>query len=219
MKARVVSPLNRQRGWRLAVKRAVDIGVAGTGLLVAMPVLAGTAASIGVTMGRPILFEQRRPGRHARPFIIRKFRTMTNERDANGALLPDHQRLTVVGRFIRSTSLDEVPQLWNVLIGEMSLVGPRPLLMHYLDRYTPAQQRRHDVLPGITGWAQVNGRNDLSWDEKFAFDAWYAAHWSLALDAEVLIRTAFGVLRRDGISSEGHVTMPEFLGTPISGTV
>jgi lipopolysaccharide/colanic/teichoic acid biosynthesis glycosyltransferase len=208
----VSAPTHKQRGWRLALKRALDVSVAATGLVAVAPLLAGAACAVRVSMGAPVLFEQQRPGRHGRPFVIRKFRTMTYACDAEGKLLPDDQRLTAVGRLIRSTSLDELPQLWNVLTGDMSLVGPRPLLMRYLDRYTPEQARRHDVLPGITGWAQINGRNQLSWDEKFALDAWYAEHWSPLLDAEILARMVLSVLRREGISSEGHQTMPEFMG-------
>ncbi len=210
----VSQPTHKQRGWRLAVKRALDVTVAASGLVAVAPLLAGAACAVRVTMGAPVLFEQQRPGRHGRPFVIRKFRTMTYTCDAEGRLLPDEQRLTAVGRLIRSTSLDELPQLWNVLKGDMSLVGPRPLLMRYLDRYTADQARRHDVLPGITGWAQVNGRNQLSWDEKFALDVWYAEHWTPLLDAKILARTALSVLRREGISSEGHETMPEFMGAP-----
>jgi lipopolysaccharide/colanic/teichoic acid biosynthesis glycosyltransferase len=163
-------------------------------------------------MGWPVFFKQKRPGLKGHPFLLVKFRTMTDERDETGTLLPDGSRLTSLGRFLRATSLDELPQLWNVLRGELSLVGPRPLLMQYLERYTPEQARRHEVLPGITGWAQINGRNAISWEEKFALDIWYVDNWSLKLDALILVRTFLRVLKRDGISREGHATMPEFLG-------
>jgi lipopolysaccharide/colanic/teichoic acid biosynthesis glycosyltransferase len=161
-------------------------------------------------MGRPILFRQRRPGRFAKPFWLLKFRTMSERRDANGNLLPDADRLTRVGRLLRASSLDELPQLWNVLRGDISLVGPRPLLMDYLPRYSPEQARRHDVMSGITGWAQINGRNALTWEEKFALDTWYVDNWSLNLDLRILLLTFKCALRRKGISSSGHVTMPQF---------
>ena len=205
--------VNKQRGWRLAIKRAIDVTVAGAGLLVVAPVLAAGACAVRASMGSPVMFKQQRPGRYGRAFVIRKFRTMTDARDATGKLLPDAERLTAVGRIIRASSIDELPQLWNVIVGDMSLVGPRPLMMQYLDRYSAEQSRRHDVLPGITGWAQVNGRNQITWEAKFGFDVWYADRWSLMLDAKILARTALSVLRRDGISSEGHMTMPEFMGT------
>jgi lipopolysaccharide/colanic/teichoic acid biosynthesis glycosyltransferase len=163
-------------------------------------------------MGSPVLFRQVRPGRDEVPFHCLKFRTMNDACDDRGNLRPDRERLTRVGKFLRATSIDELPQLWSVLRGDMSLVGPRPLLTRYLDRYTPEQRRRHAVMPGITGWAAVNGRNALSWDEKFAFDAWYVDHWSPLLDVKILAMTALRVLRREGIASEGHATMPEFLG-------
>jgi len=201
-----------QTGWRLALKRGIDYAVAATALVAASPVLAVTAVAIRASMGSPVVFRQVRPGRGGQPFEILKFRTMRDARDANGTLLPDHERMTAVGRIVRSTSLDELPQLVNVLRGELSLVGPRPLLMRYLDRYTPEQTRRHDVLPGITGWAQINGRNDLPWPTKLAFDVWYVDHWSLALDARILLLTVVRVLRRSGVSRDGHATMPEFMG-------
>jgi sugar transferase EpsL len=163
-------------------------------------------------MGRPVLFRQRRPGRFQKPFELLKFRTMAESRDSDGKLLPDADRLTRVGRLLRATSVDELPQLWNVLCGNMSLVGPRPLLMKYLDRYTPEQVRRHDVLPGITGWAQINGRNAIGWEEKFSMDTWYVDHWSLWLDVKILCGTVLRVLRREGISNQDCSTMPEFMG-------
>ncbi len=176
-------------------------------LVLASPVIAAVAVAVRAAMGRPVFFVQERPGRLGRPFRLVKFRTMRN-----GAG-DDAERLTRLGRFLRSTSLDELPQLWNVLRGELSLVGPRPLLSHYLPRYSAEQARRHEVLPGITGWAQVNGRNAISWEEKLALDVWYVDHWSLSLDAKILLRTLARVLRRTGISRDGHATTPEFLGT------
>lgn len=203
----------KQEGAYLTAKRAIDKTL-GAALLVALsPVMAATALAIRVSMGSPVLFRQRRPGLHGRPFDLVKFRTMTEARDAAGAPLPDGRRLTRVGQFIRSTSLDELPQLWNVVRGEMSLVGPRPLLMDYLSRYTSEQARRHDVLPGITGWTQVNGRNALQWEAKFALDLWYVDHWSLGLDAKILALTVKHLFERSGISQEGHATMPVFMGT------
>ena len=164
-------------------------------------------------MGSPVLFKQVRPGLRGRPFMMYKFRTMTDERDIQGRLLPDEQRLTKLGRFLRSTSLDELPELFNVLKGDMSLVGPRPLLMEYLPLYTPEQARRHEVRPGITGWAQVNGRNAISWEEKFRYDVWYVDNWSFWLDIKILWMTIVSVLKREGISAQGHVTMPPFTGS------
>ncbi len=176
--------------------------------------MLGAAAAIWSTMGRPLLFAQRRPGIHGRPFTIYKFRTMRDDADAAGGQLPDGARLTPVGRFLRATSIDELPTLLNVLIGEMSLVGPRPLLMAYLDRYSDEQARRHELRPGITGWAQINGRNALSWEEKFAHDVWYVDHQSFVLDLQILARTVCAVLHREGISHKGAATMPEFRRTP-----
>jgi sugar transferase EpsL len=197
----------RQQGWRFAAKRLIDVSVASAALIAGAPVLAAAALTVRVTMGAPVLFSQVRPGRGGRPFTVRKLRTMVPGSGNDGA------RLTPLGRFLRSMSIDELPQLWNVLRGEMSLVGPRPLLMAYLERYTPEQARRHEVLPGITGWAQINGRNELEHEEKFRLDVWYVDHWSLILDARILATTVWRVLSRSGISSEGHATMPEFLGT------
>jgi lipopolysaccharide/colanic/teichoic acid biosynthesis glycosyltransferase len=195
------------------MKRTVDLAAAVLGLLLLSPVLVLVAAAIRSSLGAPVFFVQERPGRGGQTFRVVKFRTMREARTPDGASLPDAERLTALGRFLRATSLDELPQLWNVLRGELSLVGPRPLLVQYLGRYTPEQARRHDVLPGITGWAQVNGRNALGWEEKLALDVWYVDHWSLALDARILLSTLGQVLRRRGISSEGHATMPEFMGT------
>lgn len=180
-------------------------------LLLALPLLA-LAWLIRRKLGSPVLFRQVRPGLQGRPFTMIKFRTMTDERDASGALLPDAQRLTPFGCFLRASSMDELPELWNVLRGEMSLVGPRPLLMEYLPLYSPGQARRHEVRPGITGWAQVNGRNAISWADKFALDVWYVDHSSLWLDVRILWLTVRKVLVRDGISAAGEATMPRFEG-------
>jgi sugar transferase EpsL len=169
-----------------------------------------------VTMGRPVLFRQTRTGQHGRPFQIIKFRTMANKQDTCSRVVQDEMRLTAVGRFLRATSLDELPELYNVLRGEMSLVGPRPLLAQYLERYSPEQARRLEVMPGITGWAQINGRNDLSWEQKFALDVWYVDHWSLWLDLQILMRTIWQVGRQRGISRAGHATTTEFMGSASS---
>ena len=202
----------KQTGWRLAVKRGIDRSAAAVGLLVTAPVMAATAVAVRASMGSPVLFRQKRPGLRGEIFEVVKFRTMRDANGPDGRPLPDEKRLTRVGNFLRQTSLDELPQLWNVLRGDISLVGPRPLLVRFLARYSSEEMRRHDVLPGITGWAQVNGRNAVTWDERFRDDLWYVDHWSLALDAKILAMTALKVLRRDGISREGHVTMPEFMG-------
>jgi len=194
------------------IKRSLDILTAGLGLLILSPLLIVIFLLILIQMGRPIIFKQMRPGLNGKPFYMYKFRTMTNEKDEQGNPLSDEQRLTRLGRFLRSTSLDELPELFNVLKGDMSLVGPRPLLMQYLDRYTPEQARRHEVKPGITGWAQVNGRNAITWEEKFALDVWYVDNWSLWLDIKILAMTVVKVFRREGISAAGEATMPEFMG-------
>lgn len=195
------------------MKRCFDVCVAAVALvLLAIPLLL-LALLVRVRLGKPVLFSQLRPGMHGKPFRMIKFRTMTDARGPDGALLPDAQRLTSLGRFLRSTSLDELPELWNVLKGDMSLVGPRPLLMEYLPLYTPEQARRHEVRPGVTGWAQVNGRNALSWEEKFAHDVWYVDHTSVLLDIRILWMTVRKVLVRDGISAPGDATMPAFQGT------
>ena len=198
------------------LKRLLDVIVSGTALVAAAPILVGAGAAIRTSMGAPVLFRQERPGLHGKPFVLVKFRTMTDGRDSAGRPLPDAARLTSVGRFLRASSIDELPQLWNVLRGDMSLVGPRPLLMRYLTRYSPEQARRHEVLPGITGWAQIHGRNEVSWERKFALDVWYVDHWSLALDAKILALTVGRVLQRRGISGGGEATMAEFFGTPQS---
>jgi lipopolysaccharide/colanic/teichoic acid biosynthesis glycosyltransferase len=163
-------------------------------------------------MGRPLLFRQMRSGLYGRLFQIMKFRTMTDKQDSSGRALPDETRLTAVGRFLRATSLDELPGLWNVLRGQLSLVGPRPLMAQYLDRYSPEQARRHEVMPGITGWAQINGRNDLTWKQKFALDVWYVDNWSLSLDFNILMKTFWRVLKRDGICPSDSASVPEFMG-------
>jgi lipopolysaccharide/colanic/teichoic acid biosynthesis glycosyltransferase len=191
-----------------AAKRLLDVTVSGTLLLLSMPLLAVVWLLVCWRMGRPAIFRQQRPGWRARPFLLYKFRTMTEERGADGQLLPDGARLTALGTFLRRASIDELPQLWNVLRGDMSLVGPRPLLMEYLDCYTPEQARRHDVKPGITGWAQTHGRNAIAWEEKFTLDCWYVDHWSLLLDLRILAATVFRVLGRTGISAPRHATMP-----------
>ena len=194
------------------MKRIIDILGAGLGLLLVSPVLAIVAYKIGREMGSPVLFRQTRPGRHGRPFQMIKFRTMRDEIGTDGRPLPDAERLTKLGRFLRASSLDELPELWNVLKGEMSLVGPRPLLMEYLPLYSPEQARRHDVRPGVTGWAQVNGRNAISWDEKFALDVWYVDNRSLWLDMKIIWLTIRKVIQRDGISATGEATMSKFTG-------
>lgn len=194
------------------LKRLIDVLFAATVLILCSPLIAAVSILIWVNMGRPVLFTQMRAGFHGQPFKLFKFRTMRDTQDAQGRLLPDRERLTKVGFFLRRFSLDELPQFWNVLIGDMSLVGPRPLLVRYLDRYTREQARRHDVKPGITGWAQVNGRNALTWEQKFELDIWYVDHASSALDFKIICRTIGKVFGREGISQEGHATMPEFAG-------
>jgi len=194
-------------------KRIFDLALVIPGLLIISPILGLTALLVRIRLGCPIVFRQVRPGLQGKPFPVYKFRTMREEYDEEGALLPDEQRLTKLGRVLRSLSLDELPELLNVIRGEMSLVGPRPLLLQYLDRYTPEQARRHEVLPGITGWAQVNGRNAITWEDKFRYDVWYVDHWSLWLDVRILFITAWVVLRREGISHPGNATAKEFMGS------
>lgn len=200
--------------YRAFGKRLLDLGLASPTLIVLAPLYGLLALVVRIKLGSPVLFRQRRPGLHGQPFTMLKFRTMTDARDVHGDLLPDGDRLTPFGQFLRSTSLDELPELFLVIKGDMSLVGPRPLLMEYLDRYTPQQMRRHEAKPGITGWAQVNGRNDISWEEKFARDVWYVDHVSLSVDLKIVALTFWRILRRDGISRQGHATAPEFMGTP-----
>jgi sugar transferase EpsL len=195
-------------------KRALDIVVSGTALALLAPVLAVAAGAIRLRLGAPVLFGQVRPGYRGRPFTIYKLRTMVDRRDADGKPLPDRVRMTPLGRLLRDTSIDEIPELFNVLKGEMSLVGPRPLRMEYLQLYTPEQARRHDVKPGLTGWAQVHGRNATTWEERFAYDLWYVDHQNFWLDLKILAMTVPAVLRRDGISQPGHVSMARFGGSP-----
>ncbi|HJQ68482.1 MAG TPA: sugar transferase [Blastocatellia bacterium] len=197
-------------------KRVLDFIVALAALILLAPALAALALLVRLKLGSPIFFSQKRPGLGGRPFILHKFRTMTDARDRSGQLLSDAERLTGFGRFLRSTSLDELPELLNVLKGEMSLVGPRPLLMQYLDRYTPEQARRHEARPGITGWAQVNGRNAITWERKFDFDLWYIDNQSLWVDLKIIFLTVWRITNRSGISQPGQVTMEEFMGTQIT---
>jgi sugar transferase EpsL len=196
----------------LTIKRVFDLTLALLALIVLFPMIGLIALLVWLKLGAPVLFRQARPGLHGRTFTLYKFRTMTDARDAQGNLLPDAERMTPLGRFLRTTSLDELPELFNVLKGDMSLVGPRPLLMRYLDRYTPEQMRRHQVKPGITGWAQVNGRNVLTWEQKFALDLWYVDHWSFWLDLRTIALTVWRVLTREGISQPGQATAQEFMG-------
>lgn len=196
-----------------AIKRFIDIIACLVALPLVLAVSIFIALGVHLMMGRPVLFRQKRAGLDGRIFELWKFRTMTDERDEAGRLLPDEMRLTWLGKLLRSTSLDELPQVWNVIKGDMSVVGPRPLLPEYLDRYTPEQARRHEVRPGITGWAQVNGRNDTKWEERLRQDVWYVDNWSLWLDFKILWMTVVKVLKREGVSKEGHATMPEFMGT------
>ena len=193
-------------------KRLLDLALTLPGLVLISPILVAVTLAAWATQGRPLLFRQFRPGYRAQSITLYKFRTMREAYGSDGQPLPDAQRLTGVGRFLRSFSLDELPELWNVLRGEMSLVGPRPLLMQYLERYTPEQARRHLVLPGMTGWAQVNGRNANTWEEKFRLDIWYVDHWSLWLDVRILLLTLWKVLKREGISQPGQATAEEFMG-------
>lgn len=193
-------------------KRLFDLTLASLALVLLSPILLVVALLVRFKLGSPIFFSQVRPGYKGIPFTIYKFRSMTDARDASGKRLPDEKRLTPFGQFLRGSSLDELPELFNVIKGDMSLVGPRPLMMKYLDRYTPNQARRHDVKPGITGLAQVSGRNAISWDEKFRCDLWYVDNWSLLLDIKIMWLTLVKVFQREGISAQGHATMPEFMG-------
>jgi len=193
-------------------KRAFDLALAGPALLILAPVIALTALAVRLRMGPGVLFCQERPGLNGQSFMLYKFRTMLNTRNAAGELLPDAERLPSFGIFLRRSSLDELPQLWNVVRGDMSLIGPRPLMMRYLGRYSPEQFRRHEMLPGITGWAQVNGRNEISWERKFELDVWYVDHVSFLLDARIFWMTLLKLVSRQGVSAEGHATAPEFEG-------
>ena len=194
-------------------KRIFDVITSAVALIIASPLIGLTALVVRIGLGAPVIFGQERPGYKTKIFKIYKFRTMRDLRDHDGSLLPDEKRLTKLGKVLRATSLDELPELINVLRGEMSWVGPRPLLIAYLERYTPEQNRRHDVLPGITGWAQVNGRNAISWEQKFAYDLWYVDHWSFWLDIKILLMTVGKVLKRESINAPGQATYPEFMGS------
>lgn len=203
----------RRKRCRRILKRVLDLTAATAALFFISPILFVVFCVVQRKLGKPALFTQKRPGLSGRPFTIYKFRTMTQCCDDRGCLLPDCDRLVPLGRWLRSTSLDELPELLNVIKGDMSIVGPRPLLMQYLSRYSPEQWRRHEVKPGLTGWAQVNGRNALSWEDKFELDVWYVDNWALKLDLKIIAMTILKVLKRDGISAEGDATMPEFMGT------
>jgi lipopolysaccharide/colanic/teichoic acid biosynthesis glycosyltransferase len=194
-------------------KRLLDLALAVPALAVAMPAIALVSLGVAAALGRPVIFAQERPGLGGRSFRFYKFRTMTSERDTSGQLKPDAERITAFGRALRALSLDELPQLWNVVRGDMSLVGPRPLLVDYLDRYSRRQARRHDVLPGITGWAQVNGRNALTWEQKFEYDVWYVENVSLAVDVRILLKTCTSVARLRGITPEDGASVPVFRGS------
>ena len=201
-----------------ATKRVFDLVLTIVGGVLFSPLFIVIAILVLVIHGWPIIFKQQRPGYLGKPFMLYKFRTMKDLRDSKGLELPDESRLTTFGLFLRGTSLDELPELYNVLRGEMSLVGPRPLLMQYLERYSQEQMQRHNVRPGITGWAQVNGRNNLTWEEKFAMDVWYVDNWSLYLDVKIIFRTFGAVMRREGISQPGQATTEEFMGTKAKGS-
>lgn len=193
-------------------KRWFDLALAVPALVILSPVIGIVAVLVHSKLGTPVFFRQERPGLQGHPFYMTKFRTMTDKCDTDGSLLPDAERLTSFGRLLRNTSLDELPELWNVIVGDMSLVGPRPLLTRYLDRYTVEQMRRHEVRPGITGWAQVNGRNAIVWEDKFALDVWYVDNLSWRLDTKIILMTIFKVIKRDGINQGGQATAEEFLG-------
>jgi lipopolysaccharide/colanic/teichoic acid biosynthesis glycosyltransferase len=195
------------------MKRLFDLAVAVPAIVLLSPLLLVLGCSVAAVLGRPVLFRQQRPGLCGKPFTILKFRTMVDARGPDGSLLPDEERLPGFGRWLRSTSLDELPELWNVIVGDMSIVGPRPLLMQYLPHYSERQAIRHLVRPGLTGWAQVKGRNAVSWDKRLEMDAWYVENWNLALDARIIATTLLSVIRRHGISAEGSATMPEFAGS------
>ena len=215
----IMASVKEKMGKRIAklVKCGMDICIAAVGLALMAPLFAMIALLIRLDSRGPVLFRQERPGLHGKPFVLFKFRTMREAYDKDGNLLPDGERLTPFGRFLRSTSLDELPELFNVLKGDMSLVGPRPLLPQYLDRYTPEQARRHEVRPGITGWAQINGRNAVSWEERFKLDVWYVDHRSLWLDVIILFRTVRKVVLREGIHAAGEATMSKFTGSGTAG--
>ena len=197
----------------ITIKSVVDRLLAGFMLILLSPFIAILAIAIYIKMGSPVVFSQPRGGKDNSIFTFYKFRTMTDEKDSDGNLLPDMKRLTPLGEFLRQTSLDELPQLWNVLRGDMSFIGPRPFVAAYLERYTTEQARRHDVKPGITGWAQINGRNSISWEEKFALDLWYIEHWSLWLDLKILVSTVFKIVSKEGVDEDQNTTSTEFMGT------
>lgn len=203
--------------YKLFGKRCVDLTIACLAVVLLLPLMVAVALAIRYKLGSPVFFSQKRPGFRGQPFWMIKFRTMTDDCDPDGQLLPDAQRMTAFGKFLRTTSLDELPELWNVLRGEMSIIGPRPLLMEYLSRYTPEQSRRHEVRPGITGWAQVRARNATTWTERFQQDAWYVDHISLRLDIYILLQTVIVVVARRGISAADHATMPRFDENPNPG--
>lgn len=215
MQTRSVSPTSTAPAGYPFWKRVIDILAAAVGLVLLSPILLLLALAVRARLGSPVLFRQIRPGLRACPFTILKFRTMRDARDSNGLPLPDGERLPPLGRFLRSTSLDELPELWNVLRGDMSLVGPRPLLTEYLPLYSERQARRHEVRPGITGWAQVNGRNSLGWNERFELDVEYVERYSLVMDARILALTALKVFRREGITQQGSATMEKFRGNAV----
>lgn len=196
------------------IKRILDIISSLLAIIILSPLLAVTAVLVKTKLGSPVLFKQERPGKDEKIFTLMKFRTMTDERDENGELLPDEVRLTKFGKFLRSTSIDELPELFNILKGDMSVIGPRPLLVKYLPRYNEHQHRRHDVRPGLSGWAQVNGRNTVSWEDKFDMDVHYVDNYSFAMDVKILFMTVLNVLKKEGISSETSATMEVFMGTP-----
>jgi lipopolysaccharide/colanic/teichoic acid biosynthesis glycosyltransferase len=199
-------------GGSMGVKRVLDIVISLTAIIILIPIFLITAILIYFKLGYPVIFAQERPGKNEKIFKIMKFRTMLDLRDDNGNWLPDSERITRFGRFLRGTSIDELPQLFNVLKGDMSLVGPRPLLIEYLDIYNERQKKRHDVIPGITGWAQINGRNLINWNEKLQFDVWYVENWSLGLDMKILYMTMLKVLKREGVNQQGLVTVEKFNG-------
>lgn len=201
------------------IKRLFDVISSIAGLIVISPLLVVLAVLVRFKLGSPILFRQQRPGLGGKAFVIYKFRTMTDQCDASGNLLPDEQRLPAFGRFLRSTSFDELPELFNVLKGDMSIVGPRPLMMKYLSRYSPEQARRHEAKPGITGWAQINGRNAISWEDKFKLDVWYVDNWTFWLDMKIILKSIWMVIAKEGITQQGRATMDEFMGTPQNDTV
>jgi sugar transferase EpsL len=200
-------------------KRLFDIAFSAVVLILISPLLVVLAVLVRLKLGSPILFRQQRPGLGGKAFVIYKFRTMTDQRDTSDNLLPDAQRLPVFGSFLRSTSFDELPELFNVLKGDMSIVGPRPLMMKYMSRYSPQQARRHEVKPGITGWAQINGRNTISWEDKFGLDVWYVDNWTFWLDMKIIIKSIWMVIVREGITQQGRATMDEFMGTQHDSTI